>query len=460
MKQYLVARDVHAPDSRVWRRFGRNLSINLLGSGLLLAIRLGQTALMTSVLRVDDFGRVLIVLNLFFFLESFVGLRVSDVMYRFFQQLREQRDAHALAGLLLLCLALSLASGLMIGGGALVVSPWAAGRLYHNPQLAPLFKIYGCTVLVSAFREFYEPVLRLNDRFASVIVPQVSGALLTLALLAVYFATAEGYDLRTVAAAFTIGGFVQTVPPLVLALRLVRPSLSGVEVGRAARALSRHRPELLRCLFHSNLSGYLRFALNPGDVFLLGLISTPAQVALYGLARQLTAPLAHLQANAQTAIAPEVMLLAAERKFAQLRRLVRRFVASVSVLGVAAVACGLLLGRTFISLLSRPDYLAALPIFYVVLVVASLLLAAAVLRPVAVGLDLLRWFNLGLLTSAVVVLALIASGRLDALSMAYAQLAGALVLRVLCSIPVWVRLRALTGVERGPDEARGVLAEN
>ena len=143
-----------AQDSPVWRRFGRNLSINLLGSGLALAIRLGQTALMTKVLRIDDFGRVLIVLNLFFFLESFVGLRVSDVMYRFFQPLRERRDAHALQGLLLLCLGLSLATGLISSGGALVASPWVAARLYRDPALAPLFKIYGCTVLVSAFQNF------------------------------------------------------------------------------------------------------------------------------------------------------------------------------------------------------------------------------------------------------------------------------------------------------------------
>ena len=457
--QSLRALGVHAHDRPVWRRFRRNLSISLGGSALSLAIRLGQTALLTRMLTIDDFGRVLIVLNLFFFLESFVGLRVSDVMYRFFEPLRG-RDARAFQGLLLLCLGLSLATGLLVGGGALVASPWAAAHFYRDPQLAPLLKIYGCTVLVSAFRDFYEAVLRLEDRFSSVVVPQVAGALLTLLLLAAYFATARGYDLRTVMATYAVGGFVQTVPALVLALRLLRPSLSHLSVKRAALALARYRPEMLRCLFHSNLSGYLRFALNPGDVFLLGLISTPAQVALYGLARQLTAPLAHLQTNAQTAVTPEVMRLVAERKFAQLRRLVRRYVATATALGAAAIAGGLLLGRAFIALLARPGYLASLPVFYVVLVVASIMLAAAVFRPLSVGFDLLRWFNFGLLASTGVVLALAAAGRLDAMSMAYAQLAGALVLRFVCNVPVWLRLRALTRGEWAGDEARAALTEN
>ncbi|MCA1815615.1 MAG: oligosaccharide flippase family protein, partial [Acidobacteria bacterium] len=241
--QSLRALGVRAHDRPVWRRFRRNLSISLGGSALSLAIRLGQTALLTRMLTIDDFGRVLIVLNLFFFLESFVGLRVSDVMYRFFQPLRERGDARAFQGLLLLCLGLSLATGLLVGGGALFASPWAAARFYRDPQLAPLLKIYGCTVLVSAFRDFYEAVLRLDDRFSSVVVPQVAGALLTLVLLAAYFATARGYDLRTVMATYAVGGFVQTVPALVLALRLLRPSLAGLRVKAAARGLEHYRPE-------------------------------------------------------------------------------------------------------------------------------------------------------------------------------------------------------------------------
>ncbi len=444
---------MRAQDEPVWQRFRRNFSISLLGSALTLAFKLGQTALLTSVLRIEDFGRVLIVLNLFVFLEAFVGLRVSDVMFRFFQPLKEQRDARALQGLLLLCLSLSLATGLVVGGGVLAFSPWLAERLYRSPGLAPLFYIYGCTVLVSAFREVYEPVLRLHDRFTSVVVPQVLGGLMTFTILAAYFARAEVYDLRVVVAAFAVGVLVQTLPPLVLALRLLRPSLSKIQAKAAARALNKYRPELLKCLFHSNLSGYLKLAVNPGDIFLLGLFSTPAQVALYGLGRQLTAPLSLLQTNAQTAVAPEVISLVAAGKFAQLKRLVSRYVLTASALGVVSVACGLLFGRIFISWLPRAEYLAALPVFYVLLVVASLMLAAVVFRPLAVGLDLMRWYNFGLLLSAAVVFVFVAAGRLDAMNMAYAQLAGALIVRLLCNVPVWARLNALTLGARGRDGA-------
>jgi O-antigen/teichoic acid export membrane protein len=427
----------------VWLRFRRNLSIGLLGSVALVAVKLGQTALLTKALKIEDFGRVLIVTNLFVFLEAFVGLRVSDLVFRLFQPLEERGDARALQGLLLLCLGLSLATGLLVGGGVFALAPWISERFYHGAELAPLFRVYACAAALNAFREVYEPVLRIRDRFTSVVVPQVLGGLTTLSVLAIYFYAADAYDLRAVVAAFALGVFVQTVPPLALVSRLMRASLSGIEFKSAIRSLKRYRRELLGCLFHSNVSGYLKFAVNPGDVFLLGLFSTPAQVALYGVARQLTAPLALLQTNAQTAVAPEVMSLVAARRFAQLRRLVGRYVAAATALGLVSVACGLLLGRFVITWLSRPEYVAALPVFYVLLVVASVMLAAVVFRPASVGLDLMRWYNLGLLLSALVVFAFVFAGDLDARRMAYAQLAGALIVRLVCNVPVWSRLRSL-----------------
>jgi O-antigen/teichoic acid export membrane protein len=161
-----------------------------------------------------------------------------------------------------------------------------------------------------------------------------------------------------------------------------------------------------------------------------------------------------LQINAQTAVAPEVIALIAQRKFAQLKRLVGRYVASASMLSGLSAAGGMLLGYVFILWFSRPEYLAALPVFYLLLVIASLMLVVAVFRPLSVGLDLMRWYNVGLLLSAAIVFVFIAAGQLDALHMAYAQLAGALILRLLCNVPVWMRLKTLAANYEGRDEAK------
>lgn len=449
LKQALGTSKIHVDDIPIWHRFKRNVSISVLGSALSLVIKLGQTALLTKLLRIEDYGRVLIVLNLFVFLESFFGLRVSDVMFRFFPPLKEQKNSRALKGLLLFCLLVCLASGLLIYGGVVILAPWLADSFYPGLGLTPLFTIYGCTVLISAFSGVYEPLLRMHDRFTSIVAPQVLGSLVTLTILCAYFgmnfgfSAQGGYNLNAIIVAFTVGALIQSLPPFVQALRLVNSFLAGVKTKEAVEALRDYRHELARCFVNSNLSGYLKFAISPGDIFLLGLFSSPTQVALYGLAKQLTAPLGLLQTNIQTAIAPEITSLVAKQRFEQVKRLVTRYVWSTFALGSLLLVSALFLGRLLILRWVQPEYLAALPVFYTLAAAAWLMLMFLAFRPLAVSLDLLKWHTLTLLASAGIVAGFIVTGRLNALIMAYIQLAEVLILRSLFNLLVWSRLKRL-----------------
>ena len=442
MRQDSNQASVDDEDKSIWQRLRRNVSVSVLGSGLSVAIKLGQTFILIKFLRIDDYGRVLIVLNLFTFLDSFFGLRVSDVMFRFFQPLRERNDRRALRSLLRFCLTICLASGLVIFLGALILSSWLAQNAYANPALATLFNIYALTVLFSTFSGVYEPILRIHNRFAAIVIPQVLGSLITLALLLAYFTTTRGveYDLRIVVAAFAIGISLQSIPPLVQALRLVRQFFTAAEAGEPRSGLAGYRSDLVRCLFNSNLSGYLKFAINPGDVFLLGLFAGPTQVALYGLARQLTSPLALLQTTIQIAVTPEITTLIAKLRFQQLQRLVLRYVVAALVFGGLLLLAALFFGRLLVLHFFAAQYVTALPVFYCLAVASWLLLVFLVFRPLAVSLDLLRWHNLALLISALIVLCLIAVGSLNALTMAYVQLAEAALLRFSFSVFVWKKL--------------------
>ncbi len=442
--------ETQGEDHSIWRRFRKNISTSVAGSGLSLAIKLGQTLLLTRVLKIDDYARVLLVLNFFVFLDSFFGLRVSDVMFRFFPMLKQQGEERALKGLLLFCSGICLASGVIIYGAILIFSPWA-DRFYPGLHLAPLLKIYGCTILFTSFSGIYEPVLRIYDRFTSVVAPQVCGGLVTLALLCVYFWTrtgaeaSNGYSVEVIVAAFAAGALIQSVFPLLLTLSLVKQVLSAAKIKEALQALAAHRRAIRACLMNSNLSGYLKFAISPGDIFLLGLFSTPAQLAWYGLAKQLTAPLAFLQTNIQTVVTPEISALVAGRKFAQLKRLLAQYLKFTFALGSFLLVGVVLLGRIFIVNMLPAEYAAALPVFYLLSVAAWLMLVMLVFRPLALNLDLLRWHNLVLLASTAIVILFIVVGRLNAMTMAYIQLAEVLILRSLFGVIITRRLRRLAG---------------
>jgi O-antigen/teichoic acid export membrane protein len=419
----------------------------VLGSGFAVVIRFGQTILLTRYLAIDDYGRVLIVLNFFVFLDSFFGLRVSDVMFRFFQPLLEHDEHRTLRHFLLFCFKVCLVSGVLIYLGVFVLSPWLASWFYSSAELSPLFKVYGLTILVSAFSGIYEPVLRMHDRFSGVVVPQLLGGLTTLTILFIYLGTTgrTPYDLRIIVAAFAIGGLLQTIPPFIQSLRLLRPLIAQATTSTDVQTPPDYRRDLFRCLFNSNLSGYLKFAVSPGDVFLLGIFSSPTQVALYGLAKQLTSPLALLQTTIQTAITPEITTLIARSKLRELQQLVKRYVTSALAIGGVLLLCAVIIGRLLILHAFDPQYESALPVFYCLAVAAWLLLVFLVFRPLALTLDLLPWHNAALLLSAIIVVSLIIAGRLDALRLAYVQLAEALVLRFAFSLVVWKALRDRSG---------------
>jgi hypothetical protein len=90
---------------------------------------------------------------------------------------------------------------------------------------------------------------------------------------------------------------------------------------------------------------------------------------------------------------------------------------------------------------SRPEYVASLPIFFILLIAAWALLFSAMLRPLALNFDLLKWDNLAHIATALLLLCLILGGWLTGVTMAIAQLLSAVVLRGIFSIPIWTRLR-------------------
>jgi O-antigen/teichoic acid export membrane protein len=441
----LHAAATYAEDKSIWHRLRQNVAISIFGSGFSVGLKLAQTVLLTRFLKIDDYGRVLIVLNLSVFLDSFFGLRVSDVMFRFFQPLKDRKEDRALKSLLWLCLGICLGSGLLIYLGILILSRSLSTHLYSDPGLSILFKIYGLTLLITAFSGVYEPILRIFNRFSAIVVPQVLGSLITLVLLISYFATIGrgDYDLRVIVASFVIGAFAQSLPPLFMSLWLVVPVFTQAGAVQRSPALAKYRPELIRCLLNSNLSGYLKFAVNPGDVFLLGLFSSPTQVALYGFAKQLASPLSLLQTTIQTAITPEITTLLVKRKLQELQSLIRQYLVFAFIFGGALLLSLLLLGRFLILHFFAAQYLAALPVYYLVTVAAWLLLVSLVFRPLAVNLDLLKWHNVALLLSLVIIVVLTITGRLNALTMAYALLAEASILRLSFGGIVWRKLQHL-----------------
>ena len=430
-------------DRSLWKRLTKNFSISLGGSVALMAIRLLQTVILTKSLAIADYGKVLIIINLFTFLDTFLGVRVNDVIYKFYPQFKQNKDAGALRGLLVLCLGLSLVVGLAIAGGMFILSPWIANRFYDDANLALPFRIYAGAALIIAFSGFSTSILRLNDSFIAIVIPQVCGAALTLAILTLYLYYADGYSVEFVVGAFALGVFVQTLIPLVQAIGIVSPELFSGSPILPFKELHSYRRELGSTLFHTNLVGYLKVASDTGGIFLLGILASAEQVAFYGIAQQLIKPLIlTLRKNINTSVSPEVVKLWTEGEIEHLKNFVKRFVMINFILGGLFLLFLIPLAPQIILLVSNDKYLNALPTFYILSIVTYLSFISIVFYPVCLIMGMLSRRNL-ILVGNLIALSIFMFIGLDALRMALVQLVGAINLRLFLEIPLMQKLNSL-----------------
>jgi O-antigen/teichoic acid export membrane protein len=430
-------------DDRVLlRRITKNFSIGFVGSTIILAAGLARTAVLTKSLDLADFGRILVVLNLFAVLATFLSVRVNDLLFRFFPTFAEEDETDALRDLLILALALSGGLGLVLGGGVFLGASWIADRFYQDPAFTPLFQIYSVAAVFAAFEGFFTALLRLKDRFARIVIPQVLGAVISLGLLLFYLLGRSSYQLEIVVGIIGIGTVVSVLPPLFLALRMVRPELSRTTDSRLFSSLTKHRHILFATIMQTNITGYLKLGADMGGMFLLGVLAGPTQVALYGVAQQLVRVFQVLQNNVQTAMTPEIVSLWARRKVKQLYQMVLRFTKISLVVGAIAVIIAVFLARPVILIFATPDYLEALPIFYVAAVTVYFSFVSLVYYPIALSMDELKRRNL-VVSIRFIYLGIAVAIGLTAFNLAIALLVGVVTTRLFNDIPLLRQLRGL-----------------
>ncbi len=112
--------------SSLWRRITRNFSISVAGSGTIMVAGIFRTALLTKSISVSEYGRLLIVLNVFTFLNAFVGVRTNDLVYTYFHSFERQNQHTALGALLKVCLWTAVGISSFIAVSVFVMADWIA----------------------------------------------------------------------------------------------------------------------------------------------------------------------------------------------------------------------------------------------------------------------------------------------------------------------------------------------
>ncbi|AOY60121.1 lipopolysaccharide biosynthesis protein [Desulfococcus multivorans] len=432
-------------DNPLIRRIGKNFSIGFVGSVLLLIFSLLRTTLLTKNLPIADYGRILVVMNFFSFMAMLFGLRVNDFIYRFYPQFNNRLGHNELKGIVFISFILSFTVGFVIAVGTYMSAYWVAEIFYKDPSYAPLFRIFAIAAFFIAFEGFYSSILRLHDRFILIILPQITGAAFSLGIIAYQLVYAGSVTIKLAIWAITAGMLITALSALLFSILCILPLLRCTK-GTGIRSLKKHRRNIFSTLFQTNLTGYLKLGSDTGGMFLLGILATPNQVALYGIARQLAKVLQVVQNNVQNALTPEIVSLWAQQKIKQLYELINAY-SKISLISGAIIACvAAIVSKPIILAFTTPDYLNALPVFYVFIFTIYMTFVSLVFFPLALAMNQMARRNLVVSIRFVYLLIGIILG-LNAMMLAMVELFGALTTRLLNDIPLLRNLRRIYNTE-------------
>ncbi len=316
------------PGRRVARHTGWQLGAHVAVTAMLFV----QAILITRALGSARFGELVLVMSWVLAVAQLLDWRSWEPITRYLPEFRSAGRADRAAGVLQLGCILEGASGIVAMALVLATAPLAAAWFLKDPSAARLIVFFSPAAMLMAPVNPFSALLRLADRPAQLSLQRVAvGAVQTAGTAAV---CAAGARLEALLAAQLAGLAVGAVLLCVLGASAARSLGVPMWNPGAIASLARRRPEILRFCLMTNLTGCCRAVTSRADTLILGLLSTPAAVGIYDLARQVTAQLRELAGPLQMSAFPEMSRLAADGSDIALRRLQRHITVAVAAVTV------------------------------------------------------------------------------------------------------------------------------
>lgn len=344
----------------------------LFGSNVISAVFSIVTA---NLLGVERFGALGIVIAFVSNVNRLLSFRMGDVIVRYVGEYlavgeKEKAAAVVKAAGLLEAVTSILAFGIMV-----LLAPFGAKYILHDPSTSPLIMIYGISILGMLTTETATGVLQVGNHYRSQSLINLIQAIVTA--IGIVIAAITNAGIEFVLLAYLAGKLVAGLGPIFTAWKRLTGML-GAGWWRASLDLLPPRKELLTFAFSTNLSGTINMVVRDSELLWVGgLVSTEA--AGYYRTALSVINLLILPINPFIATTyPEITRSIAQKLWQPLKSLLRRvtIIAGGWTLAVGVVL--LLFGRQLLftpwipwnghlSAIYHPEYLPALPVILILL---------------------------------------------------------------------------------------------
>jgi O-antigen/teichoic acid export membrane protein len=297
-----------------------------------IMVAFGWVTLLTRTSGLDGYGRVVSLTALGSVVGALLTFRTNEAVVAFHRRGAVEQDPGLQRLALLGGLVLDASVALVAFAGLALAAPVIAAGLLKDSSAAAAVVIYAASLATTLMRGTGVGLLSSWDRFRAIGVAGLAENLLKVSLLGVASVSGMPVDLELVAWAMLGAASVVTAWMLWLPARELATTLRHASVPR-------HRiAEYSRFSCSAFASTTLKAGQQGLDTLILGGLSSPATVGLYGLFKQFLAPVQMVSTPFSAQVYPRFVQAVAERRSATIRETIA-WVGRLLSVAFAALLC-------------------------------------------------------------------------------------------------------------------------
>ena len=309
-------------DDPVFRRILKNSGWLLSAKGLSLPLQVAQSVLVARLLGIDQFGVLGIVIAFAVTAHRLTSFRMNELVVKYVTDALAARRNDQAAAVIKVALLAEVTTSLIAFGVALLAAPFAARWFIGDAAAATFITTYALSMLIDAVLESATGILQVFDRFRFQALAEVAGRVLTLGAVAVVYALDGG--LPEVIAAYLVGNLLSTGAVVLGALHVTASQLGATWWRTPLRTLRGQGRAMTGFAVSTNIGATLSLIVKDSELLWLGLLSTPAAVGFYKLAKSWVGMVVIPAGPMTKAFYPEIARTIAAGNLTATRQLLRK----------------------------------------------------------------------------------------------------------------------------------------
>lgn len=353
--------------SRVLRNSSYLFASNVIGAVLSIVT--------ANLLGVPGFGVLGVLTGFVTGVNRLFSFRMGEVVVKYMGEALAVGDNRRAAAVVKAAMLVETLTSIAAFGFLALVAPLAAAYIAKDASTAPLFLLYGISILAGFTTESSTGVLQVTNHFRSQAMINLLQSLLVAALIVWAYFTEGG--LLAVLWAYLIGKIILGLGPTLMAFFWL-PRVLGKDWLRAPWSLLPPRRELVRFGISTNFSGTINLLARDSEVTWVGFFFGPTVAGYFKTALAVMTLIVMPITPLISTTYPEITHAYANRAWGALRSLLQR-ISTIAGAWTGAAALGLILfgrqvlfeewtlfGRTFH--IYTAEFLPAYPVLLVLLI--------------------------------------------------------------------------------------------